>query len=48
MKYVKMLATKQNKLNIHTLLLIITFFIKKEKYILKKSFVLVWLERGVI
>lgn len=35
MKYVKMLATKQNKLNIHTLLLIITFFIKKEKYILK-------------
>lgn len=35
MKYVKMLATKQNKLTIHMLLLIITFFIKKEKYILK-------------
>lgn len=48
MEYVKMLATKQNKLTIYMLLLIITFFIKKEKYILKKSFVLVWLERGII
>ena len=33
MKYVKMFATKQNNLNIYMLLLIITFFIKKEKHI---------------